>query len=284
MIHIIEIPQIPIGEPIVSIINFLRENFSIIFEIIRSIISAVVEFFYSALVFIPPIVLIAIFALISWKTAKIKVAIFAVISLVLIISMDLWNATLETLSLVLVATIIALFIGVPLGISKARSKTFATIIEPILDLMQTLPSLSYLIPAVLFFRIGVVPGVIATVIFSMPPAIRLTSLGLEHVSKEMIEVGKAFGATSRQLLLKIEVPLALPSIMMGINQTIMLAFSMVVIAGFIGAGGLGEVIISGLQRYNLVDSIEAGLSIVFLAIILDRITKQLGKIYDTKKN
>ena len=284
MIHIIEIPQIPIGEPIVSIINFLRENFSIIFEIIRSIISAVVEFFYSALVFIPPIVLIAIFALISWKTAKIKVAIFAVISLVLIISMDLWNATLETLSLVLVATIIALFIGVPLGILKARSKTFATIIEPILDLMQTLPSLSYLIPAVLFFRIGVVPGVIATVIFSMPPAIRLTSLGLEHVSKEMIEVGKAFGATSRQLLLKIEVPLALPSIMMGINQTIMLAFSMVVIAGFIGAGGLGEVIISGLQRYNLVDSIEAGLSIVFLAIILDRITKQLGKIYDTKKN
>ncbi len=284
MIHIIEIPQIPIGEPIVSIINFLRENFSIIFEIIRSIISAVVEFFYSALVFIPPIVLIAIFALISWKTAKIKVAIFAFISLVLIISMDLWNATLETLSLVLVATIIALFIGVPLGILKARSKTFATIIEPILDLMQTLPSLSYLIPAVLFFRIGVVPGVIATVIFSMPPAIRLTSLGLEHVSKEMIEVGKAFGATSRQLLLKIEVPLALPSIMMGINQTIMLAFSMVVIAGFIGAGGLGEVIISGLQRYNLVDSIEAGLSIVFLAIILDRITKQLGKIYDTKKN
>jgi len=284
VIHIIEIPQIPIGEPIVSIINFLRENFSIIFEIIRSIISAVVEFFYSALVFIPPIVLIAIFALISWKTAKIKVAIFAVISLVLIISMDLWNATLETLSLVLVATIIALFIGVPLGILKARSKTFATIIEPILDLMQTLPSLSYLIPAVLFFRIGVVPGVIATVIFSMPPAIRLTSLGLEHVSKEMIEVGKAFGATSRQLLLKIEVPLALPSIMMGINQTIMLAFSMVVIAGFIGAGGLGEVIISGLQRYNLVDSIEAGLSIVFLAIILDRITKQLGKIYDTKKN
>ncbi|MCC7573888.1 MAG: ABC transporter permease subunit [Candidatus Methanofastidiosum sp.] len=247
-------------------------------------ISAIVGFFYSTLIFIPPVVLIAIFALISWKTAKIKVAIFAVVSLVLIISMGLWKATIETLSLVLVATIIALFIGFPLGILKARSKTFGAIIEPILDLMQTLPSLSYLIPAVLFFRIGVVPGVIATVIFSMPPAIRLTSLGLEHVSKEMIEVGKSFGATPRQLLLKIEIPLALPSIMMGVNQTIMLAFSMVVIAGFIGAGGLGEVIISGLQRYNLVDSIEAGLSIVFLAIILDRVTKQLGKIYEVKKN
>ncbi len=284
MIHIIEIPQIPIGEAIVDIITFLRVNFSTIFDIIRSIISAIVGFFYSTLIFIPPVVLIAIFALISWKTAKIKVAIFAVVSLLLIISMDLWNATIETLSLVLVATIIALFIGFPLGILKARSKAFGAIIEPMLDLMQTLPSLSYLIPAVLFFRIGVVPGVIATVIFSMPPAIRLTSLGLEHVSKEMIEVGKSFGATPRQLLLKIEIPLALPSIMMGVNQTIMLAFSMVVIAGFIGAGGLGEVIISGLQRYNLVDSIEAGLSIVFLAIILDRVTKQLGKIYDVKKN
>ncbi len=284
MIHIIEIPQIPIGEAIVDIITFLRVNFSVIFDIIRSIISAIVGFFYSTLIFIPPVVLIAIFALISWKTAKIKVAIFAVVSLLLIISMDLWNATIETLSLVLVATIIALFIGFPLGILKARSKAFGAIIEPMLDLMQTLPSLSYLIPAVLFFRIGVVPGVIATVIFSMPPAIRLTSLGLEHVSKEMIEVGKSFGATPRQLLLKIEIPLALPSIMMGVNQTIMLAFSMVVIAGFIGAGGLGEVIISGLQRYNLVDSIEAGLSIVFLAIILDRVTKQLGKIYDVKKN
>jgi len=284
VIHIIEIPQIPIGEAIVDIITFLRVNFSAIFDIIRSIISAIVGFFYSTLIFIPPAVLIAIFALISWKTAKIKVAIFAVVSLLLIISMDLWNATIETLSLVLVATIIALFIGFPLGILKARSKTFGAIIEPMLDLMQTLPSLSYLIPAVLFFRIGVVPGVIATVIFSMPPAIRLTSLGLEHVSKEMIEVGKSFGATPRQLLLKIEIPLALPSIMMGVNQTIMLAFSMVVIAGFIGAGGLGEVIISGLQRYNLVDSIEAGLSIVFLAIILDRVTKQLGKIYDVKKN
>jgi len=284
VIHIIEIPQIPIGEAIVDIITFLRVNFSTIFDIIRSIISAIVGFFYSTLIFIPPVVLIAIFALISWKTAKIKVAIFAVVSLLLIISMDLWNATIETLSLVLVATIIALFIGFPLGILKARSKAFGAIIEPMLDLMQTLPSLSYLIPAVLFFRIGVVPGVIATVIFSMPPAIRLTSLGLEHVSKEMIEVGKSFGATPRQLLLKIEIPLALPSIMMGVNQTIMLAFSMVVIAGFIGAGGLGEVIISGLQRYNLVDSIEAGLSIVFLAIILDRVTKQLGKIYDVKKN
>ncbi|NPV51024.1 MAG: ABC transporter permease subunit [Candidatus Methanofastidiosum sp.] len=280
----IEIPQIPVGEAIVDIINFLRINLAILFDIIRASISGTVEFFYSVLILMPPVLLIAIFALISWKVAKIKVAIFSIVSLALIISMGLWQATIQTLSLVLVATIIALLIGLPLGILKARSKIFCTIIEPVLDIMQTLPSLSYLIPAVLLFRIGEVPGVIATVIFSMPPAIRLTSLGLEQVSKEMVEVGKAFGATSRQLLLKIEIPLAIPSIMMGVNQTIMLAFSMVVIAGFIGAGGLGEVIISGLQRYSLVDAIEAGLSIVFLAIILDRVTRQLGKIYDTKKN
>ncbi len=280
----IEIPQIPVGEAIVDIINFLRINLAILFDIIRASISGTVEFFYSVLILMPPVLLIAIFALISWKVAKIKVAVFSIVSLALIISMGLWQATIQTLSLVLVATIIALLIGLPLGILKARSKIFCTIIEPVLDIMQTLPSLSYLIPAVLLFRIGEVPGVIATVIFSMPPAIRLTSLGLEQVSKEMVEVGKAFGATSRQLLLKIEIPLAIPSIMMGVNQTIMLAFSMVVIAGFIGAGGLGEVIISGLQRYSLVDAIEAGLSIVFLAIILDRVTRQLGKIYDTKKN
>ena len=280
----IEIPQIPVGEAIVDIINFLRINLAILFGIIRASISGTVEFFYSVLILMPPVLLIAIFALISWKVAKIKVAVFSIVSLALIISMGLWQATIQTLSLVLVATIIALLIGLPLGILKARSKIFCTIIEPVLDIMQTLPSLSYLIPAVLLFRIGEVPGVIATVIFSMPPAIRLTSLGLEQVSKEMVEVGKAFGATSRQLLLKIEIPLAIPSIMMGVNQTIMLAFSMVVIAGFIGAGGLGEVIISGLQRYSLVDAIEAGLSIVFLAIILDRVTSQLGKIYDTTKN
>jgi glycine betaine/proline transport system permease protein len=280
----IEIPQIPVGEVIVDIINFLRLNLAILFDIIRALISGTVGFFYSALILTPPILVIAIFALISWKVAKLKVAIFSIVSLALIISMGLWEATIQTLSLVLVATIIALLIGLPLGILKARSKIFCTIVEPVLDIMQTLPSLSYLIPAVLLFRIGEVPGVIATVIFSMPPAIRLTSLGLEQVSKEMVEVGKAFGATSRQLLLKIEIPLAIPSIMMGVNQTIMLAFSMVVIAGFIGAGGLGEVIISGLQRYSLVDAIEAGLSIVFLAIILDRVTRQLGKIYDVKKN
>ncbi len=278
------ITKIPVGRFLVDIINFLRTNLAIVFAAIRSIIATAVETVNSILTTLPEFVIIAIVALIAWKTAKIKVAIFSVVSLLLIISLGLWRPTVETVSLVLVATLIATIIGIPLGILKARSKTFASIIEPILDVMQTLPSLSYLIPAVLFFRIGIVPGVVATVIFAMPPSIRLTSLGLEQVSKEMIEVGKSFGATSKQLLLKIEVPLALPSIMMGINQTIMLAFSMVVIAGFIGAGGLGEIIIAGLQRYNLVIAIEAGLSVVFLAIILDRITKRLGQIYDVKKS
>lgn len=280
----IDIPQIPLGAWLVEIITFIRVNLAPLLTAIRSIISTLVDSFYSVLITIPDLLLIAIIAIITWKTAKIKMAAFSVVSLITIIGMGLWMATMETLALVLVATLISILIGFPLGILKARSKKFATIIEPVLDVMQTLPSLSYLIPAVLFFRIGVVPGVIACVIFSMPPAIRLTCLGLEQVSKEMIEVGKSFGATPRQMLLKIEIPLALPSIMMGINQTIMLAFSMVVIAGFIGAGGLGEIIISGLQRYNLVVALEGGLSVVFLAIIIDRITKRLGQIYDVKKN
>lgn len=275
----VEIPDVALGEAIVSAIEYLRINYTIVFDIIRTIIQSIVNFFSTIMYAIPPVGLIAIISLIAWRTAGMKVAIFAFLSLLLTLSMGHWPATVDTLALVFTATLIALVFGIPLGIWKARSRRFEVTIEPVLDFMQTLPSLSYLIPAVLFFRIGEVPGVVATVIFSMPPAIRLTALGIEQVSEEKLEVGKAFGATSKQILMWIELPLAMPSIMMGINQTIMLAFSMVVIAGFIGSGGLGEVIISGIQRYSLAPALEAGLVVVFLAIILDRITKRIGKQY-----
>lgn len=276
---ILDLPRIPLGETIVDGINFLSDNLPFLFDAIRDFLRGFVGIINDFLGFLPPLVLIAIIAAISWKAAKSKAMVFAIVTLLVVLSMNLWDDTLLTLSLVIVATLVALVIGIPLGILKARSRGFENAIEPVLDFMQTLPSLSYLIPAVLFFGIGTAPGVVATVIFSMPPAIRLTALGIQQVSHEMIEVGQAFGATSRQILLKIELPMAMPSIAMGINQTIMLAFSMVVIAGFIGSGGLGEVIISGIQRYSLVSALEAGLTVVFLAIILDRITKSIGAKY-----
>jgi len=283
MQEIFDIPHLPIGEKLVSGIDYLSDHLDFLFDAISIIIKSMVGFFDSIMSYLPPVVLAAIILIITWRTAKLKVTAFTAVALAIIYSMELWDMTIQTVALIFVATIIALVLGIPIGILKARNKTFSVIVEPILDFMQTLPSLSYLIPAVLFFGIGNSPGVIATVIFAMPPAIRLTCLGIEQVSNEIVEVGKAFGATSRQILMKIELPLAMPSIMMGVNQTIMLACSMVVIAGFIGAGGLGGVIISGLQRYSLEAALEGGISVVFLAIILDRITSKIGVRYDHKK-
>ncbi len=276
----VAIPYIPLGKELVDGINYLSENLDFFFDAVSSAITALVALFYDIMALFPPALLIAVVTVIAWKASKLPVAAFSVASLSLIYSMRLWDATLHTLSLVFVATLIALVLGIPLGILKARKPLASTLFEPLLDFMQTLPSMSYLIPAVLFFGIGEAPGVVATVIFAMPPAIRLTCLGIEQVSENIVEVGTSFGATSRQILTKIELPIAMPSIAMGVNQTIMLSFSMVVIAGFIGAGGLGEVIISGIQRYSLVHALEAGLSIVFLAIILDRITKAIARIYE----
>ena len=270
--------KLPLGDWLVKGIEMLKESIPHILNAIRVGISSTVNFFSNILNYLPNLVLILLVTLLAWKRAGWRVALFSLLGLLVIVGMDLWGATIETLALILTSTIIAIIIGIPFGIIKSRSKIATKIIEPILDFMQTLPPLAYLIPAVLFFRIGDAPGVIATVIFAMPPAIRLTALGIEQVPKEMVEVGKAFGANTKQLLLKIELPLALPSIMMGINQTIMLSFSMVVIAGFIGAGGLGQIIISGIQRYNLASALEAGIAIVILAIIIDRMTRTGFKI------
>ncbi|ABR53967.1 binding-protein-dependent transport systems inner membrane component [Methanococcus vannielii SB] len=271
----IESINLEIGKSLVNLIEFLIKNYSWFFDIISQVIKTIANFFSTLLFSINPYLLILIIGIITWKTVNLKTVPFAVIFLSIILMMGLWNMSIATISLILTSTIIALLIGIPLGILKARSKTINLIISPILDIMQTLPSLAYLIPAVLFFGIGEVPGIIATVIFAMPPAIKLTALGIEQVSDELVEVGRAFGSTSWQILTKIELPTALPSIMMGVNQAIMLSFSMVVIAGFIGSGGLGEVIISGIQRYSLAPALEAGIAVTFLAMIFDRITRNL---------
>ena len=191
--------------------------------------------------------------------------------------MGFWNETMQTLALVLSSTIIALIMGLPLGIWSANSKRCDKILHPILDLMQTMPAFVYLIPAVLFFGLGTVPGAFATIIFAMPPVVRLTSLGIKQVPKNVVEASRSFGATPMQLLFKVQLPLALPTIMTGINQTILMSLSMVVIAAMIAAGGLGEIVLKGITQMKIGLGFEGGIAVVILAIILDRITQGLGK-------
>ena len=187
--------------------------------------------------------------------------------------MGFWDSTMVTLALVLSSTIIALILGIPLGIWCAENKKTEKIVHPILDLMQTMPAFVYLIPAVLFFGLGNVPGAFATVIFAMPPVVRLTTLGVKQVPQDIIEASRSFGATKRQMLFKVQLPLALPTIMTGINQTIMMSLSMVVIAAMISAGGLGEIVLKGITQMKIGLGFEGGLAVVILAIILDRITQ-----------
>jgi glycine betaine/proline transport system permease protein len=220
--------------------------------------------------------MLALLTAIAWWRVSWRFAIFTAASLVLIMGMGLWRETVETLALVLSATLASLLLGIPLGIWAALNDTVEKTIRPILDLMQTMPAFVYLIPAAMFFGLGRVPGVVATFVFAMPPAVRLTNLGIRQVPIELVEAGLAFGCTTRQLLFKVQLPGARPSIMAGVNQTIMLALSMVVIASMIGAGGLGDVVLTGIQRLDVGLGFEGGLGVVILAIILDRITQSFG--------
>jgi ABC-type proline/glycine betaine transport system permease subunit len=198
------------------------------------------------------------------------------VGLVLILGMDQWENAMDTLALVLVSAIIAVAISIPLGILGARSRTASAVMKPVLDFMQTMPAFVYLIPALILFRVGVVPGIVATIIVSMAPGVRLTELGIRGVDAEVVEAGFAFGASPRRILRQIQLPLAAPTIMAGVNQVIMLSLSMVVIAGMVGAGGLGAPIVQALSRIDVGLGFEAGLAVVILAILLDRLTASLG--------
>ena len=236
------------------------------------------------LLWFAPVVTILLLAVIAYLVVGGGVTIFTVVGLLIVLSMGLWIPTIETLALVLSATLFALLIGVPLGIIAARSETADALIRPVLDFMQTMPAFVYLIPAVIFFGLGKVPGAMATLIFAMPPAVRLTSLGIRQVPEEVVEAAESFGATGKQLLLKAQLPIAMVTILAGVNQTIMLALSMVVIGGMIGAGGLGEVVLSGITQLKLGLGFEGGIAVVILAIYLDRVTQALGNpLSKTKK-
>lgn len=224
----------------------------------------------------PWLVLIILFMLLAWIVSGRGLAIFTGVGFLLIVSMGFWEATMESLALVLSATLFALLIGIPVGISAARNNVVDKVTRPILDFMQTMPAFVYLIPAVLFFGLGKVPGAMATLIFAMPPAVRLTSLGIRQVPTEVVEACLAFGSTPRQLLYKAQLPIARPTILAGLNQTIMLALSMVVIGGMIGAGGLGQEVLSGITQLKIGLGFESGIAVVILAIFLDRVTQSFG--------
>ena len=266
-----------IGDGVDSAVNYILDNFAPLLDLIAAAIGAVTNSIQTVLLSAPMLLGLALFTLLSLWRVGFGFAVFTAAALWLVDHMGLWPAMMETLSLVLASTLVAMLIGLPLGIAMARSDRVAAIVRPVLDLMQTMPAFVYLIPAAMFFGLGAVPGTIATVIFSMPPVVRLTNLGIRQVHAEFIEAGNAFGCTAPQLLFKVQLPNAMPSIMAGINQTIMLSLSMVVIASMIGAGGIGNTVLTGIQRLDVGTGFEGGIAVVILAVILDRITQSLGK-------
>lgn len=265
--------HISIGSFIQTFVNWLNVNYSAPFELLSATIEKSVKLLESMLLFPNAFVVMAVFAIIAWKIAGRKVGGLTFFGLLFCYLMDLWKATMLTTALVGVSAVVALLVAIPLGIWSATNRTVDRITRPIMDLMQTMPPWVYLIPAVILFSLGRAPAVIATAVFAIPPPLRLTSLGIKEVPWDQVEVGKAFGASSGQIVWKIQIPAAMPSIMAGVNQCIMMSLSMVVLAGLIGAGGLGGEVIRGLTRMMIGVGVRSGLAIVILAIIFDRVTQ-----------
>jgi ABC-type proline/glycine betaine transport system permease subunit len=273
------IPQIPLVEWVDAMVSYLRTNARWFFDPISEFLDLFVNGASDVLMFFPPLVFIALMVIVTiYLTKKVwGLPVFVLFGLLLIWNLDYWEGTMLTLALILSASLIAIIFGIPLGIWMAKSETVESIVKPVLDFMQTMPAFVYLIPAVSFFGIGMVPGIIASVIFAMPPVVRLTNLGIREVSKELIEASDAFGATGTQKLFKVQLPLAKNTIMQGINQTIMLSLSMVVIASMIGAEGLGTEVYRAIGRNQAGQGFASGIAIVILAIILDRLIQVMNK-------
>jgi len=269
-------PKLPVADWIDAFVDWLTSTFAVAFDGISSVLESVVEGLVTVLTFIPSYVFIILLTIIAWKLANKGIALFTFIGLLLVANLGYWDPMLDTLALVLTSVIISIIIGIPTGIWASQKKTVKQIVVPILDFMQTMPAFVYLIPAIFFFNIGVVPGVVASVIFAMPPTIRLTILGIQQVPSDITEATEAFGSTTSQKLFKVQLPLAMPTILAGINQSIMLALSMVVIAAMVGAPGLGADVYRAVTQIQIGRGFEAGIAIVVVAIILDRITQNIG--------
>lgn len=269
--------KIPLEKIIEQAVDWLVANYRPQFQAIKWPVEKTLNGIDGLLQIVPPIVVIAVIFLIAWRMASWKVGIFGVVTFLLIGFLGFWEDAMTTLAMVISAVIFCVVVGIPMGVIAARSDRFASFIRPIMDAMQTTPAFVYLVPVVMLFSIGTVAGVIATIVFSMPPIIRLTNLGIRQVPSDVLEAAKAFGSTANQILFKVQFPLAMPTIMAGLNQTIMLSLSMVVIAALIGAGGLGVPVFEGLNSLRVGLAAIGGLSIVLLAMVLDRITQSLGE-------
>lgn len=270
------IPKLPVADWVEAATNWLTVTLSGLFGAIQTGGSAFMNGITNLLLLIPPFAFILIVAVIAYFASKkqLSLSAFALVGLGYILNQGLWSELMNTVTLVLVSSVISIIIGVPLGIWSAKSKTVHNILKPILDFMQTMPAFVYLIPAVAFFGIGIVPGTFASVIFALPPTVRFTELGIKQISTELVEAADAFGSTGRQKLFKVELPLAKSTIMAGVNQTVMLALSMVVTASMIGAPGLGRQVLTALQRASVGSGFVSGLAIVILAILIDRLTNR----------
>ncbi|MGB3680949.1 MAG: proline/glycine betaine ABC transporter permease [Rubrobacteraceae bacterium] len=271
------IPRIPLDAWTESVVDWITATFSWIFDPLGVLLEGTVGFLGFILTAPPALLTIAIITAIAFFMANWRVALFTVLGLLLMISLDLWEATMLTLALIVSATLASLLIGIPLGIAAAKSQSLQTALRPVLDLMQTMPPFVYLVPFVVVLGIGNSPALISTVVFAMPPAVRLTMLGIQQVPKETVEAAHAFGSTPGQTLFKVELPLSLPTIMAGVNQVIMLSLSMVVIAALSGADGLGVPVVTGLSSLDVGQALVGGLGIVVIAIILDRTTRNLAE-------
>lgn len=268
---------LPLGQWINAAVDYLVEHNGSVFDDIGRVIEVAGGAVEAALQGVPAWLVILLATVLAWRRVSPRFAVVAALSLLLIAVLGYWQLTMATLALTLSATVISLALGVPLGILAARSRRVEAALRPLLDFMQTMPAFVYLIPAVMLFGLGRVPGVLATVIFAMPPAVRLTAIGIRQVDREQLEAGQAFGASRWQLLYKVQLPLALPAIMGGINQTVMMALSMVIVTSMVGAGGLGGEVLSSIQQLDVGLGFESGLCVVLLAIVLDRITQSFGK-------
>ncbi|MFO7966531.1 MAG: ABC transporter permease subunit [Archaeoglobaceae archaeon] len=274
------VPNIPVGDFLEGVIDWLVDNASLFFDTLGAIIETVAGGIFESLLAVPPLIMIILISVLALVLVSRKAAPIVAIALIFILSLglDYWEWTMETIALILVSTITCFIIGFPLGIWGAHSDRAMTIIEPFVDFMQAIPALAYIVPVVFLFSVGKAAGVVATILFALNPLVRLTTYGIRNISKEVIEAGRSFGATNRQILTKIELPLAMPSIALGINQTFLLSFAMLVIAGYIGAGGLGQPVVKSISRMMAPLAIEAGVSIVILAIVLDRLLRSVRRL------
>jgi glycine betaine/proline transport system permease protein len=268
---------IPLDVWVQTFVDWLVANYREFFQILKVPVEVIMDVLEWTFEILPPFVIILIFIALAWRFANKAIAVFTLVTFLLIGYLGLWAHTMTTLAMVLCAVFICVIIGVPLGIMAGRSDRFEMILRPFLDAMQTTPAFVYLVPVVMLFSIGTVSGILATIVFSLPPIIRLTSLGIRQVHPELVEAAIAFGATPWQVLSRVQFPLALPSVMAGLNQTIMMSLSMVVIAAMIGADGLGNPVVQGLNTLEIGLATTGGLAIVLLAMVLDRITQGFGK-------